>query len=159
MSLLTANQTAAVEKFSKLKVGAVFMKQGSGKTRVAVTLANANADKVHQVIVLTAVSTKTTMRDEFTKWGCQLPVHIVGYETLSASDSTYMETLNLVKSKPTMMVADESIFVKNPQAIRTQRTNELRKYCSHVLLLNATPTTRDLAVKDSKPHKRRNDDT
>lgn len=144
MSLLTANQTAAVEKFAKLKVGAVFMKQGSGKTRVAVTLANANADKIQQVIVLTAVSTKSTMRDEFIKWGCQLPVHIVGYETLSSSDSTYMETLNLVKSKPTMMVADESIFVKNPEAIRTQRTNELRKYCSHVLLLNATPTTRDL---------------
>lgn len=34
----TSDQLLALEKFKKLKVGALFMKQGSGKTRVALEL-------------------------------------------------------------------------------------------------------------------------
>ena len=37
---LTASQQEAFEKFFNLKVGALFMKQGTGKTRVALELKN-----------------------------------------------------------------------------------------------------------------------
>ena len=36
--MLTKNQKQAFEKFKKLKVGALFMEQGTGKTKVALEL-------------------------------------------------------------------------------------------------------------------------
>ena len=36
--MLTENQKKAFEKFKKLKVGALFMEQGTGKTKVALEL-------------------------------------------------------------------------------------------------------------------------
>ena len=38
--MITVNQKLAFDKFSKMRVGALFMKMGSGKTRVALELVN-----------------------------------------------------------------------------------------------------------------------
>ncbi len=139
---LTEKQSAAVEQFSRLRVGAAFMEQGMGKSRVAVELANGNPH-VDRVIWLAPFSTLDTIRAEAGKWGLSKPLHLLGYETLSASDSSYLDTLALADSR-TLVIADESIFIKNAEAKRTKRAAVIRAQCGFALALNGTPVVRDL---------------
>lgn len=44
------NQELAFEKLSKLKVGALFMAMGTGKTKVALDLINSKLNKVDYVL-------------------------------------------------------------------------------------------------------------
>ena len=43
-------QQEAIEKLSKLKVGALFMEMGTGKTKVALDLINSKKNKVDYVL-------------------------------------------------------------------------------------------------------------
>lgn len=140
----TPVQEAAFEKFGRLKVGALFMEQGSGKSRVVIDLLARNSDKLDAAVWVVPYSVKETIRTEADRWGCPVPIEVIGYETLSASDTAYLEALGLVRSQRTALIADESIFIKNADAKRTQRMLELRKYAGFALILNGTPITRDL---------------
>lgn len=142
--LLTDKQAEAVEKFRRLKVGAAFMEQGTGKTRVAVELINANRDQLDRVLYLAPVSTKSTVEAELRKWDVQVLTEVVGYETLSGSDRTYLGLLDGMTKGRTMIVADESIFIKNPETKRTERATRLRGHADLALALNGSPVTRDL---------------
>lgn len=139
---LTESQSAALEQFARLRVGAVFMEQGTGKSRVAVELANSNPH-VRQVIWLAPFSTLDTIRAEASKWSLRPSLHALGYETLSASDVRYLEALSLA-GPDVLVIADESIFIKNAEAKRTQRAGEIRRRCGFALALNGTPVVRDL---------------
>lgn len=142
MTSLTENQYRAIERFRKLKVGAAFMEQGTGKSRVAIELANHTAGSV---LWVGPFSTLSTLAEQIKTWGLAKPFRLLGYETLSASDTTYIEVLEWGRSQNNLMlVADESIFIKNPESKRTRRMNELRKSAAFALCLNGTPITRDL---------------
>lgn len=142
MTSLTEAQESAVGQFTRLRVGALFMEQGSGKSRVAVELANGN-DGVDSVVWLAPFSTRATVEAETVKWGLTKPLRIVGYETLSASDSTYLDVLAQVDAG-TLVVADESIFIKNADSKRHKRATEIRRRAGFALALNGTPVVRDL---------------
>lgn len=139
---LTRSQLSAFEKFSKLKVGALFMKQGTGKTRVALELVTStDADFV---LFLCPFSTKVNLMAEIEKWGFDRPFEIVGYETLSSSDRKYLELLDLKnKYSKIFVVADESVFIKNDNNKRYDRVLKLRDLSEYRLLLNGTPITKN----------------
>lgn len=83
MTLLD-NQKQALIKLKKYKVGALFMKPGSGKTRVACELINdVNPD---YVLWITPFQTKENLEIEISKWGYSFPQEIIGIESLSNSD-------------------------------------------------------------------------
>ena len=107
---LTDLQHQAIEKFKRLKVGALFMEQGTGKTRVALELIKGTDSEL--VIFFCPFSTKKNLETEICKWGIEKDYRIVGYETISSSDVTYLKLLDIVSSKKTFIVADESIFIK-----------------------------------------------
>lgn len=142
----TPLQEQAFQKFSKLKVGALFMKMGTGKTRVAVDLVNHNnCDLLLYVCPFTVMK---NAKDELDKWELKTPHKIVAYETISMSDQKYIELLSEIESlhndgKIIFIIADESIFIKNESAKRTARLKNIRKYCKYALILNGTPLTRD----------------
>lgn len=140
----TIVQESAFDQFARLKVGALFLEQGSGKTRVALDLLTHNRDRIDRAIWLTPFSVKATIRTELDRWGCPVPVEVVGYETLSGSDREYLRLLDLARAGRVAVIADESIFIKNMDAIRSQRARELRRGASFALILNGTPVTRDL---------------
>lgn len=142
--LLTKDQEHAVEKFRRLKAGAAFMEQGTGKTRVAVELINANRDRLDRVLYLCPFSTRATVERELEKWEITVPVSVVGYETLSGSDRTYLTLRERMMRGRWMIVADESIFIKNLDSKRTDRATNLRGPATHALILNGSPVTRDL---------------
>lgn len=135
------NQIEAFKKFKKLKVGACFMKMGTGKTRVAIELVNYN--NVDLLIYVTPYSTKKNIESEIEKWGINCQYEIIGYETISSSDNKYLELLRKMENKKCFIVADESIFIKNEDTKRFKRLCNVRDRCEYALILNGTPITKN----------------
>lgn len=138
---MNSNQLLAYEKFKKLKVGALFMKMGTGKTRIAIELVDYN--KCDLLIYIAPFSTLKNIENEFVKWNLKTSYKLIGYETIQASDRRYLELLNELENKKVFIVADESIFIKNEETKRFKRLCELRNKCEYALILNGTPLTKN----------------
>lgn len=139
--MLTDKQQYAFDKFKRLKVGALFMKQGTGKTKVALELIKTTDSNL--VLFFCPFSTKNNLQDEINKWGLDIDYKIVGYETLSSSDKTYIELLEEIENKKLFIVADESIFIKNDETKRYKRLMIIAKMSEYRLILNGTPLTKN----------------
>ena len=149
MKPLLEIQTKAIERLQKLKVGALFMRPGVGKTRPAIELAN--SVDVEQIVYLAPYQSVhppiigTGIQAEVSKWGgFNVPVQYCGIETLSSSDRTYLQLRRLMEQRKTFLIVDESLKIKNWDAIRTKRIIELGKLCQYKLILNGTPISRNL---------------
>ena len=138
---MNENQKEAFNKFKKLKVGALFMKMGTGKTKVAIELIDYN--KCDLLVYIAPFSTLKNIENEFIKWDLKTPYKLIGYETISSSDRQYLELLNQLENKKVFIVADESIFIKNEDTKRFKRLCELRKKCEYALILNGTPLAKN----------------
>jgi hypothetical protein len=151
MTLLT-QQEEAIKKQLPNKVSALFMKMGTGKTRVALELVNSvtDIDLVVWVAPLRTIkplqNTMPSVIDEVNKWGgFNTECMYVGIETLQSSDRTYLEFYNKIKSaKNPFIIVDESIKIKNHEAKRTKRLFEFGKMAQYKLILNGEPITKDL---------------
>lgn len=142
MITLTNDQLKAIEKFSKLKVGALFMKQGSGKTRVALELIKTTDSDF--VLFMCPFSVKKNLLDEIELWGIDRDFEIVGYETISSSDKEYLRILDkLDNSQKPFIVADESVFIKNDKSKIHNRMIRFRDLSEYRLILNGTPITKN----------------
>lgn len=139
----TNEQEQCFEKFSKLKVGAVFMKMGTGKTKVACDLINYNKSKIDVALFFTLVSLKDELESEVLKCGVDIQHLIVGYETIAQSDKEYLSLLERLEGKSIFLVCDESIKLKNGWRKTFKRCLRIRNVCDYVLILNGTPLTRD----------------
>nr|DAW39252.1 MAG TPA: Chromatin remodeling complex ATPase [Caudoviricetes sp.] len=139
--MLTDKQQYAFDKFKKLKVGALFMKQGTGKTRVAIELIKTTDSDL--VLFFTPCSTKDNLQQELIKWQLDREYIIMGYETLSNSDKAYIGLLKAVEGKKLFIVADESIFIKNDDTKRYKRLMSIAKESEYKLILNGTPLTKN----------------
>jgi SNF2 family DNA or RNA helicase len=139
---LLPDQMSAVEKLNRLKVGALFMRPGTGKTLTAVTLINST--DVQEVIWLTPFRTKDNLRAELDKSELVKNCQVIGIETLSSSDREYLRLFNYVQTHNCFVVVDESLKIKNNTAKRTQRIIEIGKYAKYKLVLNGTPISKNL---------------
>lgn len=136
----------AFDKLSKLKVGALFVEQGGGKTKIALDLMVSKKEKVDYFLWICPCSLKSEIESERLKWHTNFYFDVVGCETLSQSDKTYVEVLNKVKSnKKVFMVVDESLKIKNTSAKRTRRIILLGDYAEYKLILNGTPISKNIA--------------
>ena len=87
------------------------MKQGTGKTRVAIDLANSTDATLVVFIVPHALKNNTKL--EINKWGLKKPYLIETYQGVAMSDNRYVGLIERIKGEKVMIVADESIFIKN----------------------------------------------
>jgi SNF2 family DNA or RNA helicase len=146
---LEKHQQEAVEKLGKLKVGALYMEQGTGKTRTAIQLAvdRLNAGKIDMVLWLCPCNVKTTIHNELIKHLGQPRREFVicGIETLSTSVKWNSLLLQLVLSKRVFLIVDESLLIKNHRALRTQNIMRLADHCTYKLILNGTPISKNEA--------------
>lgn len=151
MTSLLADQAAAVEKLRQYKVGALFMKPGTGKTRTAMELVNSlpDADMVLWLAPYRSVHPQvkgTGIAAELAKWGgLRAPNRLCAIETLSSSDRTYLEMREALQAaRNPAVVVDESLKIKNWDSIRTKRIVELGKLAGYRLILNGTPLSKNL---------------
>ena len=147
---LLPHQVEGVKKLSKLKVGALFMEQGTGKTITALELCRLRMEqgKVEKIIWLCPCSAKQNIKAEIIK---QAPkqmlegIVICGIETLSSSIRANAYLRNLVIGSRCFLVVDESLLIKNPKAYRTENIIWLSQKCQYKLILNGTPISRNEA--------------
>lgn len=142
------HQRKAVEKLYKIKIGALYMEMGTGKTRTALEMAVRRIEqgKIEHVLWLCPCSVKESLRRELLKHIDDISfITICGIETLSSSDRENARLLQLVQSKKCFLIVDESNLVKNFFAKRTKAIIRLSEYCPYRLILNGTPISRDEA--------------
>ena len=141
-------QKIGVEKLSKYKVGALFMEQGTGKTITAIELCRLKieAKRIDKIIWLCPCSAKENIKEEIVK---QAPREMLSYfticgiETLSTSVRANSYLYQLAQTNQCGLIIDESLLIKNNQALRTQNIIRIAKQAKYKLILNGTPTSRD----------------
>lgn len=144
---LLPHQADAVAKLRRLKVGALYMEMGTGKTRTALELIKLRLDagKIDRVLWLCPCSVKEDLRRELRKHS-DLPdsdlLRICGIETLSTSVRTCGELEKLCRSFRVCLIVDESSLVKNHAALRSVHITQLAELCAYKLILNGTPVTK-----------------
>lgn len=152
---LLVNQSNARKHLSDWRVGALFMEAGTGKTRVAMEIANeTDCDLIAWFGPLQTLRRNlqmTSVIDEINKWGgFKAPVIYTGVESIQNSDRIYLNIYErIANAQNPMIIVDESLKIKNAEAKRTKRLMELSKLSSYKLILNGTPITRNLL--DLKP--------
>lgn len=142
-------QRAAVDKLLHVKVGALYMEMGTGKTRTALELVQRRieAGKVKQVLWLCPYSVQKDLPELLHEHAEEFEeqIRIAGIESLSGSLRLNRELREYVLSAPTYLIVDESLLVKNPFAYRTQNVIDISKACAYKLILNGTPISRNEA--------------
>lgn len=142
---LFSYQIEGVNRLEHVKVGALFMEQGTGKTRTALELISRRmiARKVTKVLWLCPCTVKENLRNDIIKHCGGFPgsILIVGIESLSASAREIRRCLTYVDEQ-TYLIVDESLLVKNPRALRTRRIIQLSEKARYKLILNGTPISR-----------------
>ena len=142
-------QREAAEKLLPIRVGALYMEMGTGKTRTALEMIQRRmaAGKLRHTLWLCPCSVRENLRRDIAKHasGAFSSIAIYGIESLSSSLRLYALLERFVEAGPTMLVVDESNLVKNHKAIRTQRITALAAKCRYRLILNGTPISRNEA--------------
>lgn len=138
------DQEKAFEKLSHLKVGALFMEMGTGKTKVALDLIESKASKVDHILWVCPFSLKSEIEAERLKWHPELELNVVGCESIGSSDRVYLELMEKVQGSRTFMVVDESLKIKNRDAKRTNRVMKLGQHSIYRLILNGTPISKNV---------------
>ena len=146
---LLPHQEEAYEKLKGIRVGALFMEQGTGKTRTALSLAKKRLDagRADAVLWLCPCSVKKNLREDLAYHCGGMPEEVVvrGIESLSSSDRLYLQLMKLVEKHKVFLVVDETTLAKNPRAIRTERIIVLAEKCPYRLILNGTPISKNEA--------------
>jgi len=117
------------------------MKQGTGKTRTAFEIAKSTDAEL--VLFLVPNQLKHNMLEQIKKWQFDMPFLIYSYESISQSDRIYLKLLNEIQDKRLMIIADETIFIKNGETKRYKRILNIRNQSEYRLILNGTPITKD----------------
>lgn len=143
-------QQEAVNKLKRLKVGALYMEQGTGKTRTALEIATLRlaSGKVNKVLWLCPCSVRKNLQEDITYHMGGFPVReigIYGIESLSSSGILFARLLEVVQRNKVFLIIDESSLVKNHAAIRTERIKELGEHCPYRMILNGTPVSKNEA--------------
>lgn len=147
---------APAEKFRRLRVGALLMDPGTGKTRVMIDLLHRRQARLKRVVWFAPVGAVHTIRQEWLKHttlrpedvhvfgartrGGRLPdalVHIVGSESLSSSRRVTLAVAELI-GPDTAAVFDESDQFRTPWAMRARRAEVFARGCGHRFLLTGT---------------------
>ena len=152
---LMKHQQEAVTKVLPSRVGALFMDMGTGKTRTSIELANLRAVKIDKVVWFAPVSLKLSVAEEIRKHtDCQdicvfgdktnqrnLPDvrwYVVGIESMSSSNRV-VATVNSLITDQTMVILDESSYIKGPHSKRTERLTFICAKAKYRMILTGTP--------------------
>jgi len=154
---LLPHQETALAKFGRMRVGALFMEMGTGKTLTALAWAFRKIDAGHakHLIWLCPVSVKLTIQREMlkhadldiyvfggsTKAKTLKPheVYIIGSESLSSSPRV-LEAFNVLL-EGSVLVVDESHMFKRVFTERTKQLLHSAWKASYRMILTGTPIT------------------
>lgn len=117
------------------------MKQGTGKTRTALEIAKSTDCTL--VLFLLPNQLKHNIIEQINIWSFDMPYIIETYEGISQSDNRFLKLLEDVEGHKLMIIADETVFIKNAESKRYDRMIRLRDMSEYRLILNGTPITKN----------------
>lgn len=151
------HQIKATKKMLPYRVGALFMEMGTGKTRVVIELAKERRARISNVVYFCPVSLKETVRHELATHTdlaeSQIYVfgdktssrnvrkafwYIVGIESMSSSNRQILAANSIIDDR-SMVVVDESGYIKGHNSLRTQRITRMAERSRYRLILTGTP--------------------
>ncbi len=152
---LMPHQIPAVQKVLPSRIGALFMDMGLGKSRTAFDLVYQRQERIDKVVYFCPVSLKETVRQEILKHTGSSDIcvfdhkvtdrtlpkafwYIIGIESMSASTRMVLAANKLITSK-TMVILDESSYIKGHYAKRTLRITKIAERAKYRLILTGTP--------------------
>lgn len=141
-------QQEAVDKLLGLRIGALYMEMGTGKTRTALEIIKRRVDagKLSRVLWLCPCSVKGSLNRDIDKHASGTEeIRIEGIESLSASARLYEDLSTWCDGQDTMLIVDESNLVKNHRAIRSRRIVGIAERCKYRMILNGTPISKSIA--------------
>lgn len=133
------------------------MEQGTGKsiTAIKLVLDRVTKNKIDRAIWLCPCSAKSNIHDEILKQAddeLRRIFLICGIETLSTSVRANSYLQNYAETYRCMLIVDESLLVKNHNALRTQHIQALADKTVYKLILNGTPISRNISDLYSQFH-------
>lgn len=157
---LLPHQQDAVNKVFRLRVGALFMEMGTGKSRTAIEIVKLRHQRLSNVVWACPVALKDTVKAEIIKHtdasdiyvfdertrADSIPAaswYIVGIESLAATNRVAMALNNVITDR-SMVIMDESSYIKGPFAIRTQRITTYASRARFRLILTGTPISQGI---------------
>lgn len=157
---LFEHQSKAFNKLKSIKVGALFMEMGTGKTRTAIELINFRQEKIKRVVYFCPISIKQTIKNEFLfhtdidereifilEDQKNIPknkfIYIIGIESISMSDRVTLLVNNLI-SKDDFIILDESHLIKTYGSLRSKRLIELCQTSKYRLIMSGTPMSQGI---------------
>lgn len=142
-------QQAAEDKLIGIRVGALYMEMGTGKTRVGLGMIKRRLDagKISRAIWLCPCSIRESVKADMQKHtdGWEDVIGVWGIESLSSSLRIFDEIQTFIGDGHVMLVVDESSLIKNHMAIRSRRITSLAGMCRYRLILNGTPISKNEA--------------
>lgn len=157
-------QDEAVRKLRPVRLSALLMEMGTGKSRTVIELAKYRAHKIDKVVWFCPVSLKLTVLGEILKHtDCKrsdvcvfddvitqttIPDamwYVVGIESLSQSARVILATYRLI-TENTFVILDESTYCKTHHAKRTMRITHFSRHAKYRAIM--TGTMLDNGVKD-----------
>jgi len=154
--LMTHQQTAA-DKLMPIRLGALFMEMGTGKSRTVIEMVLRRQKRLDLAAWFCPVSLKETVRREILKHtdtppeqinvfddktaSSTLPKcfwHVVGIESIAGSTRIALAVKALL-TENSMAIVDESSYIKGHRALRTQRLTAFAEKCRYRVLLTGTP--------------------
>jgi SNF2 family DNA or RNA helicase len=149
--MLLPQQFEARQHLAGVKVAALFMEAGTGKTRTVLELLRLIPELDYVLYVAPLRTIKSEKYEESIPYECEKHggIHVqhdfMGVESIGQSDRIYLNVRErLLSAKCAAIVVDESIKIKNIEAKRTKRIIELGTHVQYKYVLNGTPITRDL---------------
>ncbi|EAL3818988.1 DEAD/DEAH box helicase [Campylobacter jejuni] len=132
----------SLTKLQNLKIGALFMDIGTGKTKTILDIyAKKGID--HKIVYITPSSLIKSTKKECLKW-YNYNINFFSSESISQSDYIYSDLVNFIKENKVFLIIDESIKFKNIDAKRTERLLNIANLCEYRFILNGTPITRSI---------------
>lgn len=154
---LMPHQVPAVEKMIRTTIGGLFMDMGTGKTRTTLELVYRRQDRIDKVVYFCPVSLKATVKQEILKhtdctdadiyvFGSKtrersVPKalwYIIGIESMSSSTRMVLAANKLITAR-SMVILDESSYIKGHASKRTTRITALGAKAKYRLILTGTP--------------------
>lgn len=154
-------QRQAFAKAAASRVSGLFMDMGTGKSRVTIELANYRQNRISNVIWFCPVSmvregkieseilkhtttpeTRIYTFDNKTREGLipQVDWYIIGIESMSSSGRLKFAASSIIDEN-SMVVVDESEFIKGHRSNRTEWITRISERCKYRLILTGTPVS------------------
>lgn len=136
------------QKLEQLKSGIIFVNIAAKRINMALRLAEKRLNEIDFIVWIAPANLLHTLiyTNEIKKNAQGFRHKIIYYaaESISVSDSKYLDLYNLIHNNKTFCIMDESLFMKNTESGRTQRLLTLGPHFTYRLMLSSSPISRSL---------------